>query len=175
MRFRRVILVAAAIFSFNATPGLAADREGAANVQLVKDFLRDIRATMASRDPAKARTVVEQYMDADYIQHSPGMEPGREGYLKTMTMALSGVRPPGAPAIGNPPGGPPPGGPPGALPGGPPPGGPPGGVMSPPKDLYFVGDGEIVVWVSEGLEAGKLDFNMVRVVNGKMKEHWDSR
>lgn len=47
--------------------------------------------------------------------------------------------------------------------------------MTPPKDLYFVGDGELVVWVSEGMEPGKLDFNMVRIVNGKMKEHWDSR
>ena len=48
------------------------------------------------------------------------------------------------------------------------------------EDTHFVGDGNMVVWVSESrpgpAEAGKSDerrtFNMVRFKNGKMVEHW---
>jgi predicted SnoaL-like aldol condensation-catalyzing enzyme len=55
--------------------------------------------------------------------------------------------------------------------------------MSPPKDLYFVADGDLVVWVSERPNAPDaaaqgskpvFDFNMVRIAKGKLAEHWDS-
>lgn len=150
MQFKRITVIVAALLSVSAVQVEAADKQGAANVQLIKDFLRDIRVAMMSRDSAKARAVAERYMDEDYIQHSKNYAPGREGFIKSMS----------------------------AMPPGPPPGasasGPPGGAMPTPKDLYFIGDGEFVVWVSEGMAPGKLDFNMVRVVKGKMKEHWDS-
>lgn len=178
MKFRNVVLSAAVLLSTSALEAKSPASDEAANVQLIKDFLTDTRAAMASHDPARARAVAERYMDVDYIQHSKGMKPGREGYIETMTSLaaggpLPGGMPPGAPPAGGPP-------PPGALPAGAPSGALPSGgamgaPMTPPKDLYFVGDGELVVWVSEGMEPGKLDFNMVRIVNGKMKEHWDSR
>lgn len=153
MQLKRVTVIAAALLSVGAMQVEAADKQGAANVQLIKDFLRDIRAASASQDPGNVRAVAERYMDADYIQHAKGIAPGRDGFIKGMSALQSG---------------PPPGAPPGGPPGGPP------GAMPTPKDLYFVGDGELVVWVSEGMQPGTLIFNMVRVANGKMKEHWDS-
>lgn len=154
MKLRSILWSAAAMIAI-AGPAYSAETQGAANVQVVKSFLKDIREAMASRDPAKVRAVAEHYMDKDYIQHSSGYAPGREGFIKGMSSVVTGG------------GGPPPGAPPaGGASSGPPP---------TPKDLYFLGDGEIVVWVSEGMEPGKLMFNMVRVVDGKMKEHWDGR
>lgn len=127
-----------------AGPVLAAN-QGAANVQLLKSFLADIRPAAASGDPKKLRAVVERYMSADYVQHAAGLPPGREGYIQMMSMAFKA-------------------------------GPPPGGA---PKDVHFFGDGEYVVWVSEMPsetgKAPKLLFNMMRVADGKLKEHWDSR
>lgn len=171
MKFRPIMVMTAALLSFSAVQVDAADKQGAANVQLVKDFLKDVRVAAGSRDPAKVRAVAERYIDVDYLQHAKGMEPGREGYIKGMSSPPTGGPPGGAPP-GAAPSGPPPAG---APAGGPPNGPPPGGAMPAwPKDLYFIGDGEFVVWVSEGMQPGKLVFNMVRVVNGKLKEHWDS-
>jgi predicted SnoaL-like aldol condensation-catalyzing enzyme len=61
------------------------------------------------------------------------------------------------------------------------------GKISAPMDLYFVADGDLVVWVSErpsapdttpAAAAGErkpvYDFNMVRIAKGKLAEHWDS-
>lgn len=160
MKLRPILLTAAVAMFAMVGPAHSADQQGAAGVQLIKSFLKDIRGAMASKDPARVRAVAERYMDEDYVQHSRGLAPGREGFIKGMSAAVTGGPPPGAPS------GPPPSG---AAPAGPPPGAPPT-----PKDLYFLGDGEYVIWVSEGMESGKLLFNMVRVVDGKMKEHWDS-
>ncbi len=172
MKSKSFIVIAAALMSFGAVHVHAAGKQEAANVQLIKDFLRDIRAVMGSRDPAKVRAVAERYMDPDYIQHSKIYPPGREGFIKGFSAGPSGAPPGGAAPPGASAGGPPGAPPSGKSAVGLPPG-PPGGKL--PKDLYFFGDGEFVIWVSEGMEPGKLDFNMVRVVNGKMKEHWDSR
>jgi predicted SnoaL-like aldol condensation-catalyzing enzyme len=156
---RRSILfsvVAIAMFAI-VTPAHSADPQGAASVQVIKHFLKDIREAAGTRDPDKVRAVAERYMAEDYIQHSSDFPPGREGFIKGMSDMLKSGPPPGSP-------------PPGAPAGSPPP-----GAMPMPKDLDFFGDGEYVVWVSESMEPGKLLFNMVRVVNGKMKEHWDSK
>lgn len=162
MKYRTIILSVAVLLGASAVEAKSSASQGATNVELIKNFLTDTRAAMASHDAARARAVAERYMDVDYIQHSKGMKPGREGYIETMTTLAQGGPPPGPPPAG------------GAA------GpflqsGPTSAPLAPPRDLYFVGDGDLVVWVSEGLEPGKLDFNMVRVVNGKMKEHWDSR
>lgn len=165
--FMRSLGLSAALAMFAmAGPAHAADAQGAAAVQVIKSFLKDIREAMASRDPARVRAVAERYMDEDYVQHARGLASGREGFIKGMSTMVTSGPPPGAPP------GAPSGAPPGA-PSGAPSGAPPGPPPT-PKDLYFLGDGELVVWVSEGREPGKLVFNMVRVVNGKMKEHWDS-
>lgn len=148
----RTLLLSIALFAAVGSVH-SADSPGAAGVQIVKGFLTDIRAAMGTRDPAKVRAVAERYMDKDYIQHSNEFAPGREGFISTMTDVLN--KPP--PAATPPPGG-------AATKGAP----------AMPKDLHFFGDGEFVVWVSESREPGKLVFNMVRIVDGKMKEHWGS-
>jgi predicted SnoaL-like aldol condensation-catalyzing enzyme len=61
------------------------------------------------------------------------------------------------------------------------------GKISAPKDLYFVADEDLVVWMSErpsppdttpdAATSGSkpiYDFNMVRIAKGKLAEHWDS-
>lgn len=138
MKLKSILLAAASAISILVSPAFAADAQAAANVQLIKRFLHDLREAMAARDPAEVRAVAERYMAEDYVQHAKGMPPGRDGFIEELSHL------------------------------------PPGGARPAPKDLYFVGDGEFVIWVSEGIEPGKLLFNMVRVVDGKMKEHWDS-
>lgn len=155
-----------------AAPARAADALGQGNIKLVKQFLEDVRAAVMSPDRALGvRQVAERYMSTNYVQHAAGFPPGREGYITVMSRGFGGP-PPGAPA-GPPPGAPPPGDQPGG-----PTGGPPGG-MGLPKDLYFFADGDFVIWVSEmpGASAApaKLHFNMLRVVNGRFEEHWDSQ
>jgi predicted SnoaL-like aldol condensation-catalyzing enzyme len=138
MKLKSILLAAAIAILALVSPAYSADAQGAANVQLIKSFLHNVREAMAARDPAKIRAVAERYMAEDYVQHAKGMPPGREGFVEGLSHA------------------------------------PAGGARPAPKDLYFFGDGEYVIWVSEGMEPGKVLFNMVRVVNGKMKEHWDS-
>ena len=138
----------------HAVPACCADSPVEANKQLVKDFLRDIRQAAATDDPARIRAVVEHYMTADYIQHDQDVAPGREGYLQSWLRRLKK-----APRM----------------------------RMPTPNDLYFVADGDLVVWMSQRPDSPRktavadpprnrrFDFNMVRIVDGKLAEHWDSR
>lgn len=151
MKLRTLLLSIALFAAVGAVH--SADSQGAAGVQIVKSFLTDVRAAMRTRDPAKVRAVAERYMVDDYIQHSSEFAPGREGFISTMTDALNKPPPAAMPAPGE-----------AAA----------KGTPAMPKDLHFFGDGEFVVWVSENREPGKLVFNMVRIVDGKMKEHWSS-
>jgi len=137
-------------------PAHAADAAGQANIQMVKQFLADVRVASAGpNSTANVRTVVERYMSPDYVQHAAGFPPGREGYIQVMSK------------------GPPPGMQVGPSPGASPPA---------PKDLYFFADGDFVIWVaqipspnpSDAAAAEKLHFNMFKIVDGKLKEHWDS-
>lgn len=148
----RVLLLSIAWFAA-VGPVHSADSQGAAGVRIIKSFLTDVRAAMGTRDPAKVRAVAERYMAEDYIQHASEFAPGREGFISTMTDALNKPPPAATPAPGE---------------------ASPKGAPAMPKDLHFFGDGEFVVWVSESREPGKLVFNMVRIVDGKMKEHWGS-
>jgi len=142
----------------------AADVKGEANKQLVQNFLRDVRqASMVDKDPKKLRQVVEHYMTENYIQHSTVFAPGREGYLQGMLKMFSNVPPQNSGASASPP-----------MP-----------PMPKMKDLYFLADGDLVTWVSQvtsaepapastSKEETKYDFNMVRIENGKLAEHWSS-
>jgi predicted SnoaL-like aldol condensation-catalyzing enzyme len=143
------------IATVGVSPSHAADAKGEANKQLVQNFLRDVRqASMVDHDPKKVRQVVEQYMAENYIQHSAIFAPGREGYLQGMLKQFSNVPKEGAPM-------------------------PP---MPKMKDIYFLADGDLVTWVSEftsaepgpasASSAPKYDFNMMRIENGKLAEHW---
>lgn len=148
----RTLLLPIALFAA-VGPVHSADSHGEAGVQIIKSFLTDVRAAMGTRDPAKVRAVAERYMAEDYIQHSSQFASGREGFISTMTDALNNPPPAAMSAPGE---------------------ASPKGAPAMPKDLHFFGDGEFVVWVSESREPGKLVFNMVRLVGGKMKEHWGS-
>ena len=64
-RFLAVVATAALWTAF-AAPARSAD-EGAANVQLAKNWVRDIGA---AKEPAQVRAVIERYMSPDYVQHS---------------------------------------------------------------------------------------------------------
>lgn len=139
----------------------AADAQGAANVRIIKNFLSDIRQALASGDPKNIRSIAEKYMSEDYVQHSPVFAPGlfppgREGYIQVMSSMGLGKPPAGAPPAAPAP-------------------------MGPPKDIHFLGDGEFVVWVSEipnpdpsKANNSTFDFNMIRVVDGKLAEHWSA-
>lgn len=136
-------LAAALTISQTALAGTpAAD----ANVKLVKSFLVDVRAaTFQHHDPKEIRAVSERYIGADYVQHSAGMEPGRDGYIDSMVKLAQGP-------------------------------GPGGAAMPPIEDLYWIADGDKVVWVSRiqlpGQDKPEFMFNMMRVQNGKIVEHW---
>lgn len=117
------------------------------NVKLVQAFLVDVRAaTFRDHDPREIRTVSERYLSSDYIQHSEGMKPGRDGYIDSMVQLAEGKGPPA------------------------------GGAMPQPEDLYWIADGDKVVWVSRiqlpGKDQPEFMFNMMRVQNGKLVEHW---
>ncbi|EIZ78823.1 hypothetical protein WSK_2871 [Novosphingobium sp. Rr 2-17] len=138
-----VSLMAALTISQTALAGTpAAD----ANVKLVQTFLADVRvATFQHHDPKEIRSVSERYISGDYVQHSAGMEPGRDGYIDSMVKLAKG------PEAGGPP-------------------------MPPIEDLYWIADGDKVVWVSRiqlpGQDKPEFMFNMMRIQNGKIVEHW---
>lgn len=116
------------------------------NVKLVKSFLADVRvATFEHHDPAEIRAVSDRYLVGDYIQHTKGMKPGRDGYVDSMIQIAQGAGP--------------------KLP-----------PMPVPEDLYWVADGDKVVWVSlvklPGQDSPEFIFNMMRIQDGKIAEHW---
>jgi predicted SnoaL-like aldol condensation-catalyzing enzyme len=136
--------------------GFAADTpQEAANKQLVLDYYRDIEATVGAGKMSELPKVDAKYRDPGYIQHGVGGKGGQG--------APSGV---GAP----PPGGP---GPQGA--GGAPP------KMGSPKLLSIMAEGDMVNQVTlrsmpgpDGKANDTIIFNLFRVKNGKLIEHWDA-
>lgn len=141
----------------------AADAQGAANIQIVKHFLADFRQAMGSHDAAKVRAVIERSLSADFVDHAArGYRKDREGYIESRLKMIDRVplEAPGSASAGS-----------AASSGG------------RPRDFNFVGDGELVAWASEGGagavpvppgESPHLFFNMFRIVNGKITEHWNS-
>lgn len=159
---KSLVFAAAVAMMMVAGSANAADAQGAANVRTIKNFLSDIRQALVSGDPKNIRSVAEKYMSEDYVQHSPVFAPGlfppgREGYIQVMSSMGLGKPPAGAPPAASAP------------------------PVGPPKDIYFLGDGELVVWVSEipnpdssKASSPTFDFNMIRVVDGKLAEHWSA-
>lgn len=162
MRVLRVLSLAVVLAIGLTTVALptarAADAQGAANIQIVKNFLADFRQAMGSHDAAKVRAVIERFLSADFVDHAArGYRKDREGYVESRLKMIDRVplETPGgaAPNVGR------------------------------PRDFNFVGDGELVAWASEGGagavpvppgESPHLFFNMFRIVNGKITEHWNS-
>ena len=131
-----------------------------ANVKLVADFYAALDNADAHRGMKQnIRSIAEMYMQADYIQHMEAGKkfgPGREGLIR-MFEAMP-APPAGAPPTGSMP----------ALP--------------PAQVLSLIANGDIVIRVSSrtmpaapGTEASpSFIFNMFRIHNGKLAEHWDA-
>ena len=127
-----------------------------ANVKLVADFYAALENANAHGDKKqKIRPIAEKYMQADYIQHMEAAKrfgQGREGFIRLLEQAP-------ATAV------------------------PPGGITPPPAQvLSLIGNGDIVIRVSSrttltapGVEGNpNYIFNMFRIKNGKLAEHWDA-
>ena len=139
----------------------AADAQGAANVELVKTYVRAVRvATFGNNPDQDLRPVAEKYVSEDYVEHTYPMDrPGREGYIQMMLKRAAARRNP--PASSN------------AT-------APAAGVRSLDAVLSlkerYMSDGEYVIWVTElpGADpkgAPTMSFNMIHIVNGKVTKH----
>jgi predicted SnoaL-like aldol condensation-catalyzing enzyme len=126
------------------------------------------------------RVIAEKYIAENYHQNSPGwialtQGEGREAFIKMMTARSGGGTRGAGRAGGAPPGAgtPPAGGAPVA--GGAPAGGArAGGAARTATKVVFIGAvGDRVVRIS-GNGSADLVFNMFRVENGKLAEHWDA-
>jgi predicted SnoaL-like aldol condensation-catalyzing enzyme len=127
-----------------------------ANVKLVADFYAALDNVDAHGGMKQnIRSIAEKYMQADYIQHMEAGKkfgPGREGFILLLEQA------PAMPA-------------------------PPAGMAPPPAQvLSLIANGDIVIRVSSrtmpaapGSEVSpSYIFNMFRIQNGKLAEHWDA-
>ena len=152
------------------TVGLAADTpEEAANKQLVLDYYRDIEATVGAGKVSELPKVDAKYRDPGYIQHSVGGGQGGRG-----AQGREGGAPAGGPPQDR--GGAAPAGGPGSQGGG---GAAP--RMGPPRLLSITAEGDMVNQVTvrsmpgaDGKTNETIIFNLFRVKNGKLIEHWDA-
>ena len=146
----------------------AADTQGAANVELVKAYVRAVRvATFGDNPERDLRPVAEKYISEDFVEHAyPVDQPGREGFIQVMAKRSAARRAPPPSSSG-------------AAPGA----APASGARSLDAVLAlkerYMSDGDYVIWVTELPGADpkgppKMSFNMVHVVNGKVTEHWAS-
>lgn len=147
---RRVAILTAVLLAWVAAPAGAADPSGEANKRTLQQFLSEMRtAGYVDHDVEKIRAVVERYVSPAYIQHSKKRTPGREGLVRDYAAFIAGW-PKGKPAPDS-------------------------------GDLYFLADGDLVAWVSKkpdlknpGTTTDEVMFQMVRIKDGILLEHWDS-
>jgi predicted SnoaL-like aldol condensation-catalyzing enzyme len=125
-----------------------------ANLKVVADFYAALDEGEANGDLSRTiRTIAEKYLAPNYIQHSEvaqGLEGGREGLIK---MFASRPVPP--------------------VPAGP--------SLPPNKVLAMFAQGDLVVRISArsvpsstpGSGSTSYIFNLFRIANGRLAEHWD--
>jgi predicted SnoaL-like aldol condensation-catalyzing enzyme len=147
---RNILIPAvAACCLLGAAHSATADARSDANIQLVKNYVHDIRdAAFVKHDKDLVRKVAEQYMAADYNQNKEGVTPDREGYIGGIWGMAQTI---------------------------------PAGAKLELDDIYFMADDDHVTWltrhtVPDPTAPGKIKYtyvlNMVRIENGKLKEHW---
>jgi predicted SnoaL-like aldol condensation-catalyzing enzyme len=158
------------------TVGFAADTPTeAANKQLVLDYYRDIEATVGAGKVSELDKVDAKYRNPGYIQHGGGGGQGGRG-----AQGRGGAVPEGGPGAQGRAGGAPEGargaqGVGGAAPQGGP------GRMGTPRLLSITAEGDMVNQVTmrtmpgaDGKSNETIIFNLFRVENGKLVEHWDA-
>jgi predicted SnoaL-like aldol condensation-catalyzing enzyme len=143
----------AATMSIGSAQAATYTSQEQANMKLVSDFYAALdRGDAAGDIKQRIRSIAEQYLRPDYIQHMEAQQSygtGREGFIKMFEQMSAR---PGAP---------------GAM--GPPP---------PAKVIALVASGDLVIRISSRSMPGAADsstfiFNMFRVQEGKLAEHWD--
>ena len=144
-----------AAMAFVSAPAAAYTAQEQANIKVVADFYDALNARDAAGGESKMpiRPIVEKYLKEDYHQNSPDLAAGGQGREALIRMFQGRGPGPGA--------------------GGPPTGGPGAGGPRPSKVFFIGGQGDMVVRVS-GRDPTSLIFNMFRVENGKLAEHWDA-
>jgi predicted SnoaL-like aldol condensation-catalyzing enzyme len=142
-----VAAVAAVLLSASAQASEPSRVE--ANKKLVHDFFAAVDEAQASGTmKANGRSIVERFIAPDYIQHRPGEQNGREAMVhRTESAQFLPV-----------------------------------GGMPPTKLVALIADGDIVVRVvsfdipdrATGTTSPALIWNMFRIRDGKLAEHWDA-
>ena len=143
-----VAAVAAAVL-LSASAQAGEPNRAEANKKLVREFFAAIdEAQTSGAMKAKGRSIVERFMAPDYIQHRPGEQNGREAMVRRTESAQF-------------------------L---------PVGGMPPMKLVALVADGDMVVRVvsfdlpdrATGATSQGLIWNMFKVRDGRLAEHWDA-
>jgi predicted SnoaL-like aldol condensation-catalyzing enzyme len=173
----RAVMVCMLAVAAVPTVGLTANTpEEKANKQLVLDYYRDIEATVGAGKVSELPKVDAKYRHPGYIQHSGG----GGGRGARGAQGREGAPPEGAPGAQGRAGGAPQGAPGAQGPGGAAPAGGPG-RMGPPRLLSITAEGDMVNQVTvrsmpgaDGKTSEWLIFNLFRVENGKLVEHWDA-
>jgi predicted SnoaL-like aldol condensation-catalyzing enzyme len=129
-----------------------------ANMQMVQDFYAALDEGDAKKNTKVAIVgIAEKYIAPNYKQHMAGGQSGRENFIKMFQNMPAGI------------GGPPPAGmaPPAA--GSKPPPMPP--VMEPAKLVALMAEGDKVIRITS--RGPMMIWNMFRIENGQLAEHWD--
>jgi predicted SnoaL-like aldol condensation-catalyzing enzyme len=169
-----VLIAAMPIVSAQAATFTAQEK---ANMKVVEDFYVANDAMAAAGDVNMIHGIAEKFIGEGYIQHMAAGKKygnGRDNFVRmTLDMPSRPARAAGGPPAGGPAAGSPPAGAPAA-------GGPPR-QMQPAQVLALWAKDDLVIRVSgrgptEPGATGPANviFNMFRVVNGKLVEHWDS-
>jgi predicted SnoaL-like aldol condensation-catalyzing enzyme len=150
---RAAILVAAMMTAGGgASQAATLTAQERANEQLVVDFYAALNATdVAATGKQHVRSIAERFISPDYIQHSDtykGPGSARERFISGMEHMPSGPRP---------------------------------GFQAPPKTIALMADGDMVTIVtSRELPDGAggtrpvFIFNLFRIKDGRLAEHWDA-
>lgn len=129
-----------------------------ANMKLVGDFYAALENATAKGNIKEAIVgIAEKYIAPGYIQHAFGGASGRDNFIKLFQNRTGGGAPPAGPPAG-------------AAPTGAPPGMP----MQPQqaKLVALMADGNLVVQITSRGPA--MIWNMFRIENGQLAEHWDA-